>query len=68
MAYSFRTSNAHPGGSDPFIGRYSKRACISEHKITNIEGAYITFSYKNAESEINIPNRNAKLWLITINA
>jgi hypothetical protein len=30
-----------------YIGRYSKRACISEHKITNIEGEYITFKYKD---------------------
>jgi len=30
-----------------YIGRYSKRACISEHKITNIEGDYITFCYKD---------------------
>ena len=30
-----------------YIGRYSKRACISEHKITNIDGAFITFKYKD---------------------
>lgn len=30
-----------------YIGRYSKRACISEHKITNINGKYITFKYKD---------------------
>ena len=30
-----------------YIGRYSKRACISEHKITNINGEYITFKYKD---------------------
>ena len=30
-----------------YIGRYSKRACISEHKITNIDGEYITFKYKD---------------------
>ena len=30
-----------------YIGRYSKRACLSEYKITNIEGEYITFSYKD---------------------
>lgn len=29
-----------------YIGRYSKRACLSEYKITNIEGEYISFSYK----------------------
>lgn len=37
-----------------YIGRYSKRACISEHKITNIDGEYITFSYKdNKNLDIN---------------
>jgi len=30
-----------------YIGRYSKRACISEHKITNINGEYISFKYKD---------------------
>jgi hypothetical protein len=30
-----------------YIGRYSKRACISEYKITNIEGENITFKYKD---------------------
>lgn len=30
-----------------YIGRYSKRACISEHKITNIDGEYISFKYKD---------------------
>jgi len=30
-----------------YVGRYSKRACISEHKITNIEGDYISFKYKD---------------------
>lgn len=30
-----------------YIGRYSKRACISEHKITNIDGEYITFKHKD---------------------
>lgn len=30
-----------------YIGRYSKRACISEHKITNISGQYISFKYKD---------------------
>ena len=37
-----------------YIGRYSKRACISEYKITNIDGAYISFSYKdNKNLDIN---------------
>lgn len=30
-----------------YIGRYSKRACISENKITNINGEYISFCYKD---------------------
>ncbi len=30
-----------------YIGRYSKRACLSEYKISNIEGEYITFKYKD---------------------
>lgn len=30
-----------------YIGRYAKRACLSERKITNIEGEYITFKYKD---------------------
>lgn len=30
-----------------YIGRYSKRACLSEYKITNIEGEFISFKYKD---------------------
>jgi hypothetical protein len=30
-----------------YIGRYSKRACLSEHKITNIDGENISFKYKD---------------------
>ena len=30
-----------------YIGRYSKRACLSEKKITNIQGEYISFKYKD---------------------
>lgn len=30
-----------------YIGRYSKRACLSEYKITKIEGEYISFRYKD---------------------
>lgn len=30
-----------------YIGRYSKRACISEYKITNIDGENISFKYKD---------------------
>lgn len=34
-----------------YIGRYSKRACLSEHKITNIEGEYISFKYKDYKEQ-----------------
>jgi len=30
-----------------YIGRYSKRACLSEYKITQMEGEYISFRYKD---------------------
>lgn len=30
-----------------YIGRYSKRACISEYKITEMEGEYIAYRYKD---------------------
>lgn len=30
-----------------YIGRYSKRACLSEYKITNMEGEKISFKYKD---------------------
>jgi Putative transposase/Transposase zinc-binding domain len=30
-----------------YIGRYSKRACLSERKITQIDGEYISFRYKD---------------------
>jgi len=30
-----------------YIGRYSKRACISEYKITEIDGEYISFRHKD---------------------
>jgi len=30
-----------------YIGRYSKRACLSEYKITEIDGDYISFKYKD---------------------
>lgn len=30
-----------------YIGRYSKRACLSEYKITSIKGEYLSFRYKN---------------------
>ena len=30
-----------------YIGRYSKRACLSERKITEIDNEYISFEYKD---------------------
>ncbi len=30
-----------------YIGRYSKRACLSEYKITDIDGEYISFRHKD---------------------
>lgn len=39
-----------------YIGRYTKRACLSEYKITNIEGEYISFEckdYKNSPDRKN---------------
>lgn len=36
-----------------YIGRYSKRACLSEYKITNIEGEYIIFRYKDYNDRID---------------
>lgn len=40
-------SMAIPSEVIRYIGRYSKRACLSEYKITNIEGESITFKYKD---------------------
>lgn len=34
-----------------YIGRYSKRACLSEYKITNIEGEFISFKYKDYKTK-----------------
>lgn len=37
-----------------YIGRYSKRACLSEYKITKMEGRTIAFRYKdNKHKDIN---------------
>lgn len=39
-----------------YIGRYTKRACLSEYKITNIEGEYLSFEckdYKNSKDKKN---------------
>ena len=37
-----------------YIGRYSKRACLSEYKITAIEGEYISFRYKDFDLSVQI--------------
>jgi len=34
-----------------YIGRYSKRACLSEYKITQMEGETIGFSYKDYKNK-----------------
>ena len=34
-----------------YIGRYSKRACLSEYKITRMEGETIGFSYKDYKTK-----------------
>ena len=36
-----------------YIGRYSKRACLSEYKITSIEADYISFKYKDYKQKNN---------------
>lgn len=43
----FEPSMAIPSEVIRYIGRYSKRACLSEYKITNIESELITFQYKD---------------------
>jgi len=43
----FEPSNNLPSQVIRYIGRYSKRACLSEYKITNISGEYISFLYKD---------------------
>jgi hypothetical protein len=43
----FEPAMAIPTQVIRYIGRYSKRACLSEYKITNIEGEYIAFIYKD---------------------
>ena len=34
-----------------YIGRYSKRACLSEYKITRMEGENISFRYKDYKTQ-----------------
>lgn len=43
-----------------YIGRYSKRACISEYKITNLEGEYISFNYKDYKDRQEDGKANVK--------
>jgi hypothetical protein len=43
----FEASMETPSEVIRYIGRYTKRACLSEYKITNIEGENITFKYKD---------------------
>lgn len=52
----FEASMAIPSEVIRYIGRYSKRACLSEYKITNIDGQSITFKYKDYKS----PDINGK--------
>lgn len=44
-----------------YIGRYSKRACLSEYKITAIEGEYISFRYKDYRSSPDKHNPEEKI-------
>jgi hypothetical protein len=43
----FEPSMAIPSLVIRYIGRYSKRACLSEYKITSIDGEKISFRYKD---------------------
>jgi len=43
----FEASMANPEEVIRYIGRYSKRACLSEYKITRIDGEEISFRYKD---------------------
>ena len=43
-----------------YIGRYSKRTCLSEYKITNIEGEYLTFEYKDYKDREDVLNPKSK--------
>jgi hypothetical protein len=46
-----------------YIGRYSKRACLSEYKITLMEGEIIGFSYKDYKNKdvIGLPIEKEKV-------
>jgi len=43
-----------------YIGRYSKRVCLSEYKITQIDGEYISFSYKDNKDREDKHNSKCK--------
>lgn len=43
-----------------YIGRYSKRACLSEYKITGIEGEYISFTYKDYAERVDKADPKSK--------
>jgi hypothetical protein len=43
-----------------YIARYSKRACLSEYKITAIEGEYISFTYKDYADRIDKADPKSK--------
>jgi hypothetical protein len=43
----FEASMATPSEVIRYIGRYTKRACLSEYKITNIKGEEISFKHKD---------------------
>lgn len=47
-----------------YIGRYSKRACLSEYKITNMDGEYITFKHKDNKDKD--ANNKAKIKELTL--
>ena len=42
-----------------YIGRYSKRACLSDSNITNIDGEFITFKYKDYRDRIDPEDKNS---------
>lgn len=43
-----------------YIARYSKRACLSEYKITSIDGEYISFRYKDYKDRDTKKNAKEK--------
>ncbi len=47
----FEPSMSMPTQVIRYIGRYSKRACLSERKITNIDGEFISFKYKDNKNK-----------------